>query len=117
MISAASAVSERVAGRSTKTSRPSAPAIAERVAVVTLLDPYLTLPALARYAGVSIRALQHYINAGPAEALPCYRHGRHVVVRRSDYDRWAERFRSVGRPSLLKVLRRIGLQPARRDPA
>jgi len=77
---------------------------------VTLLDPYLTLPVLAKYAGVSIRQLQTYINAHPSEALPAYRHGKHrVVVRRSDYDKWVERFRTVGRPSLLKVLRRVGL--------
>ena len=95
--------------------RPPAPAIADRVAILTMLDPYLTLPALAKYAGVSTRQLQDYINRPPAEALPAYRHGKHrIVVRRSDYDRWVERFRSVGRPSLLKVLRRIGLQPGPR---
>ena len=99
-----------LSGHHTRRHHPAAPAIAERVAVVTLLDPYLTLPALSRYAGVSVRQLQTYISAHPSEALPAYRHGKHrVVVRRSDYDRWVERFRSVGRPSLLKVLRRVGL--------
>jgi hypothetical protein len=94
------------------TERPAAPAIADRVVIVTMLDPYLSLRALAKYAGVSVRQLQGYINAHPSQALPAYRHGKHrVVVRRSDYDRWVERCRTVGRPSLLKVLRRIGLHP------
>jgi len=90
--------------------RPAAPAISDRVAILTMLDPYLSLRALSKYSGVSVRQLQTYINAAPSDALPCYRHGTHrVVVRRSEYDRWAARLRTTGRPTLLKVLRRIGL--------
>ena len=55
---------------------------------------YLALPALAVYAGLSVRTLRTYL-AHPAVPLPCYKIGARVLVRRADYDAWALQFRQV----------------------
>lgn len=55
-------------------------------------DGYLGLRALARYSGLSVRTLRRYLH-DPAQPLPHYRIGGRVLVRRSDFDAWAARFR------------------------
>ncbi len=88
----------------------------ERVVLSAPLDPYLPLTALANYAGVSVRTLRAYLEQS-RDPLPCFRlpGGAHgpgkILVRRSDWDRWVERFRSKGRPSLVAALRELGLTP------
>jgi predicted DNA-binding transcriptional regulator AlpA len=67
--------------------------IIERVALTP--DAYLSLDALADYSGISVRQIRNLI-ADPARPLPCYRIGRRVTVRRSDYDAWASAYRQVG---------------------
>jgi excisionase family DNA binding protein len=62
-------------------------------------DPYLPLKDLARYAGLGVRTLRRYL-ADPAGPLPHYRLGGKVLVRRSEYDAWALRFRRDAAPSL-----------------
>jgi predicted DNA-binding transcriptional regulator AlpA len=57
-------------------------------------DAYLPLPQLSSYAGLSVRTLHKYLTH-PAHPLPCYRIGGRVLVRKSEYDSWAARFRSV----------------------
>lgn len=58
-------------------------------------DAYLPLRELSRYAGLSVRLLRGYLRdaTGP---LPHYRVGGKVLVRRSEYDAWARRFRCAG---------------------
>jgi hypothetical protein len=85
--------------------------LAERVAVSIPLDPFLSLRALATYSGLSVRTLRSHIDGEPATSLPCYRIGGKIVVRRSEYDRWAEQFHARGRPSLARALREMGLCP------
>jgi Helix-turn-helix domain len=82
----------------------------ERLEVSMALDPYLTLEALATYSGMPQRALRRAINAAPDLALPCYRIGTRIVVRRSEFDRWVEQHRHRGRPSLEKALAELGLR-------
>jgi hypothetical protein len=60
----------------------------------TIDDRYLPLTRLSTYAGLSVRTLRSYLTH-PAYPLPCYRIGGKVLVRRSDYDNWAARFRAV----------------------
>jgi hypothetical protein len=67
----------------------------ERVVLSTELDPYLSLRALAGYSGLSVRKLRDLL-AEPGHPLPCYRIGGKIVVRRSEYDRWAAHHRQVG---------------------
>src|SRR6266478_1011396 len=57
---------------------------AERIVLSTELDPWLPLRALAAYSGLSVRTLRDYINA-PLLALPCYRVGNKVLVRRGEF--------------------------------
>jgi hypothetical protein len=84
--------------------------VAERIVVSTLVDPYLSLRALADYAGLSVKTLRKHIDADPDNALPCYRvGGGKILVRRSEYDLWIAAKRCVGRPSLAKAVREIGL--------
>jgi hypothetical protein len=70
--------------------------LAERVLVSTLLDPFLTLKALASYSGISVRKLHEHLN-DPLHALPHYRMGGKIVVRRSEFDAWIARYRQCGR--------------------
>lgn len=83
-------------GRSAGMARPTAGhrvaqvrgVLAESVVVSTVLDPFLSLKALAGYSGLSVRKLRQHLE-DPAHPLPCYRIGGKIVVRRSEYDAWA----------------------------
>lgn len=83
--------------------------IVSEVAVSVPLDPLLSLKALASYSGLGKRTLQGFLALLPSEALPCYRVGGRVLVRRSVFDRWLERFRCCGHPDLAHALREMGL--------
>ena len=67
------------------------------------LDPYLSLRALAGYAGVSVRKLRALLDDA-AHPLPCYRIGGKILVRRSEYDAWAIRYRHEGRGDIHRVV-------------
>ncbi len=69
--------------------------LAERVVVSTLLDPWLSLKALAAYSGLSVRRLRDLLE-DPAHPLPHYRIGGKILVRRSEYDGWAAYYRQTG---------------------
>jgi len=70
--------------------------VVERVAVQVTLDPYLSLAALARYGGLSVRTLRGHLN-DVSHPLPCYRVGGKILVRRSEFDGWMAAFRQRGR--------------------
>jgi excisionase family DNA binding protein len=55
-------------------------------------DAYLSLKAMAMYSGLSVRTLRTHLHR-PSAPLPSFRIGGKVLVRRSDFDRWAEQFR------------------------
>ena len=76
-------------------------------------DEYLTLSQLAAYSKISARQLRNYLALPPGQALPCYRPGRKVLVRRSEFDTWFARYRQRGKPVLARVLRELGLDPER----
>jgi hypothetical protein len=84
--------------------------LADRVVISTPLDPFMPLRALATYSGLSIRTLRRFVELPPGEALPCYRLPGKVLVRRSEFDAWIERYRSRGRPSLERALAVLGLE-------
>jgi hypothetical protein len=83
--------------------------LAEHVVVSTALDPFFPLRALATYAGLSVRTLRQYLDLPPHQALPCYRVGGKILVRRSEFDAWVARYQSRGRPELARVLKELGL--------
>ena len=83
--------------------------LAERVVVSTALDPFLSLKALAAYSCLSARTLRGFTELPPDQALPCYRLPGKLLVRRSQFDAWLERYRSRGRPSLTRALHDLGL--------
>ena len=88
--------------------------LAQRVTISsTPLDPFLTLQAASRYLGLSVKTLRRAVNDNPDRALPCYRVGAAIVVRRSEVDAWMAQRRTVGRPSLVAALRELGLTPGR----
>lgn len=60
-------------------------------------DAYYPLRRLADYSGLCIRTLRSYL-VHPSTPLPHYRIGGKILVRRSDYDAWAARFRVTARP-------------------
>lgn len=74
-------------------------------------DEYLTLAQLSTYSKLSVRQLRKYISMPPNVALPVYRPGRRVLVRRAEFDGWFNQYRSRGRPALTQVLRDLGLDP------
>jgi excisionase family DNA binding protein len=69
--------------------------VAERLVLTTALDPYLSLRALASYAGLSVRKLRDHLD-DPAHPLPCYRVGGKMLVRRSEFDAWILAYRHRG---------------------
>src|SRR5215208_3314058 len=60
---------------------------------------YLPLKALASYSGLSVRTLRDYL-MDPIGPLPHYRIAGKILVRRSEYDAWVQRFRRRGSNSL-----------------
>jgi excisionase family DNA binding protein len=83
--------------------------VAERVVITTQLDPFLPLRALAAYVGLSVRTLRQYLDLPPNEALPCYRVGGKILVRRSQFDAWIAQYQTRGRPALVRALQDFGL--------
>lgn len=55
-------------------------------------DRYFSLPQLSAYASLSVRTLRKYLTHA-VYPLPSFRIGGRVLVRRSEYDAWAARFR------------------------
>jgi len=84
--------------------------LAERVVLSTSLDPFLNLEAAAEYTSVSVKTLRRAINAAPDQALPAYRIGAVIILRRSELDAWLMQRRTVGRPSLVAAMRALGLE-------
>src|SRR5256885_12554310 len=83
---------------------------ADQVVAGIETDTFLSLKALAGYSSLSVRTLRHFIyELPPEQALPCYRLPGKLLVRRSEFDSWLARYRSRGRPSLVKALRELGL--------
>jgi len=77
--------------------------LAERVIFSSELDPFLSLEALARYSGLSVRKLRDYLT-DPAHPLPCYRPGGKILVRRSEFDAWVASYRQVGQPDVDRIV-------------
>ena len=85
-------------------------AVVEHLVLTAPADPYLSLTALAEYSGLSVRTLRAFLSRiPPAQALPCYRVGGKILVRRSDFDAYMLQYRTQGRPALVRTLRRLGL--------
>ena len=77
--------------------------LAERVIVSTVLDPFLSLKALAVYSGLGVRTLRSYLS-DLTHPLPCYRVGGKILVRRSEFDTWIARHRQVGRGDVNRLV-------------
>jgi excisionase family DNA binding protein len=71
--------------------RPSRPPL-------TFDDGYLRIRELARYSGISVRVLRDYLH-DPINPLPHYRVGHLTLVRRSEYDTWAQAFKVAATPT------------------
>src|SRR6266404_2452113 len=73
-------------------------------------DRYMSLKALARYSGLSVRTLRAHIADG-MHPLPCYRPSGgaagKVLVRRSEFDRWMARDRVEGKAALDAMVRAV----------
>lgn len=78
---------------------------------------YFTLEELAAYANLSVRTLRKFLSLPPDQALPAYRPGRRVLVRRDQFDSWFERFHVRGRPALVRNLRALGFDGEHLDEA
>lgn len=70
------------------------------------LDPYMSLRALAPYAGMSTRKLRDLLT-DPAHPLHHYRIAGKLLVRRSDYGTWAARYRRVGSVNVDAIVRDV----------
>jgi excisionase family DNA binding protein len=88
--------------------------VPERVVIATEFDPFLSLRTLSAYAGLSVRTLRQYLDLPPDQALPCYRVGGKILVRRSQFDAWIAPYRTRGRPALVRALQDFGLDTSNR---
>lgn len=91
--------------------------VIEAVNVNLDLDPWLSLEALSKYSGLSVRSLRAYL-ADPLNPIPHFRMKEpHVIetkagkrqtvtgkilVRRSDFDAWMQRFKYT--PDLARLV-------------
>lgn len=78
--------------------------VVDELALTTPTDPYLSLRALAGYSGCSVRWLRERL-VDPQHPLECFRlPGGKVLVRRSTFDVWLGRYRTVGRADVVAVV-------------
>ena len=98
----------------TNAAAPRRPALgADRPRLVTVdelvitanVDPYYSLKALAVYSGCSRRWLRAQLG-NPRHPLPHYRlpGGQKILVRRSAWDRWVDRYAQLGRADVAAVV-------------
>lgn len=65
-------------------------------------DAYLPLKVLAMYSGLGIRTLRGYLTHS-SQSLPHNRIGGKILVKRSEFDAWAARFRASA-PAVVDAL-------------
>ena len=89
---------QRIGGGQRRPGRQGHPVgvLAERLAVSLPLDPFLSLKALASYAGLSVRKLRDLL-VDPGHPLPAYQVGTKILVRRSEFDVWMAAHRRSAR--------------------
>jgi helix-turn-helix protein len=56
---------------------------------------YLSLQDLATYSGLSVRTLRTFVRRS-VDPLPCYKLPGKVLVKRSVFDTWIQRYASIG---------------------
>jgi excisionase family DNA binding protein len=70
------------------------------------LDSFLSLRALAAYAGLSVRKLRDCLN-DPKHPLPHYRVGGKILVRRSEFDAWMDTYHQVGSVAVDQIVENV----------
>jgi predicted DNA-binding transcriptional regulator AlpA len=55
-------------------------------------DRYFDLRRLAQYSSFSVRTLRDYLTRTD-DPIPCFRIGRKIIVKRSEFDAWIEKHR------------------------
>jgi excisionase family DNA binding protein len=58
--------------------------------VITLKDQYFDLRGLSVYSAMAVSTLRDYIKSGN---LPAFKIKGKLLIRRSEFDRWIEKFR------------------------
>jgi hypothetical protein len=76
-------------------------------------DQYLPLAQLVVYSGMSRHTLRRFITASADAALPCYRPGGKIMVKRSEFDAWMGRHRAVGDVAVNQLLSEMGFPLSR----
>jgi hypothetical protein len=75
----------------------------EQIVVSVLLDPYLSLKALATYSGLSVRMLREYLDH-LSHPLPHYRVDGKILIRRSEFDAWIAAYHRVGNTDVDQIV-------------
>ncbi|MBW1916291.1 MAG: helix-turn-helix domain-containing protein [Deltaproteobacteria bacterium] len=57
---------------------------------ITLSDGYMDLKGLSAYAAMSVGSLRDYIRS---DALPCFKIKGKLLIKRSEFDQWIEKYR------------------------
>jgi predicted DNA-binding transcriptional regulator AlpA len=69
--------------------------------------PFLSLPQLTAYSGLSRSTLKRHM-AAARDALPCYRVGGRVLVRQGEFEAWMQSKRQSESAVRAKVRRALG---------
>jgi hypothetical protein len=81
--------------------------VVDDLRLTSLADAYLSMRALATYAGVSVRWLRDKLTDAH-HPLPHFRlPGGKILVKRGDYDAWMARYRQVGRPDVNAIVKDV----------
>lgn len=57
---------------------------------ISLKDQYFDLKGLSAYSAFGVATLRDYIRS---DALPCFKVKGKILIKRSEFDRWLERYR------------------------
>lgn len=73
---------------------------------LTFEDGYLPLSDLATYSGLSVRTLRDHLTNGD-HPLPHYKVDGRIVVKRSEYDAWVQKFHRTAATPEAELARQI----------
>jgi excisionase family DNA binding protein len=70
---------------------------------------YLSVRDAARYRSLSVRTIRAMLARATSDAVPCWRVGRRVLIKKSELDAYLDNYRVSGRPGVSQALREVGL--------
>jgi excisionase family DNA binding protein len=75
---------------------------------------YLSVKDAAKYASLSERTIRSMLSRDTANALPCRRVGRKVLIKRVELEAYLDAYQVSGRPGVVQALKELGIESSER---